>query len=166
LAPAAFFCQELFGVALISFFLRILPLLPLLTSVQGSSLPTPRERVFCDFAVSRAEQLLTLLQSDTRYWELTQGSAKPRPWAKLSYAYGVNDNASHHPAESQSIEYSFPAIVPPFDRIQDNRLQWDGGGSTTTRTMPKFRKLGSMDHICCLLLAIGYWLFVMRFARF
>ncbi len=33
----------------------------LLTSVQGSSLPTPRERVFCGLVVSPAERLLTLL---------------------------------------------------------------------------------------------------------
>jgi len=35
------------------------PLLPLLTSVQGSSLANPREPVFCDLVVSRAERLLT-----------------------------------------------------------------------------------------------------------
>jgi hypothetical protein len=28
-------------------------------------------------------------QSDTLYWDLTQGSAKPPPWAKLSYTFGV-----------------------------------------------------------------------------
>jgi hypothetical protein len=32
-ATAAFFCEELFGVALSSFFLRILPLLPLLSAI-------------------------------------------------------------------------------------------------------------------------------------
>jgi hypothetical protein len=46
---------------------------PLLTFVQGSSLPTPRERVFCDLVVSRAGRLLTLLQSDPRHWGLTPG---------------------------------------------------------------------------------------------
>ena len=65
------------------------PFLPSLTSVQGSSLPTPRERVFRNLVVPRAERLLTLLQSHTRYWDLTQGSAKPPPWAKLSYTFGV-----------------------------------------------------------------------------
>jgi hypothetical protein len=29
------------------------------------------------------------LQSDPHYWGLTQGSAKPSPWAELSYTFGV-----------------------------------------------------------------------------
>jgi hypothetical protein len=29
-------------------------------------------------------------ESDPRYWDVTQGSAKPPPWAKLSYTFGVS----------------------------------------------------------------------------
>jgi hypothetical protein len=70
------------------------------------------------------------------FWDLTQGSAKPTPWAKFCYAYGVNEML--HTCYLLFSLYHLSFVICHAPR--------------------------SLSAICYLLFAICYLLFVMRFA--